>query len=195
MLSAYAELHCRSNFSFLTGASHPGELVEAAQALGYSALALTDECSLAGVVRAHEAAQAEQLPLIIGSEFRLADGPRLVLLATSRIGHAGLCGLITTARMRAAKGRYLLRRADVEVAADSLQGCLALLLPAAGADVAEARWTGECFPRRSWIAAELLAGGNDRTRLGALRELARASGLPLVAAGDVHMHEIGRAHV
>ena len=83
-LPGYAELHCVSNFSFLRGASHPEELVARAAALGYAALALTDECSLAGVVRAHAAAREAGLPLIVGSEFRLADGLRFVALATSR---------------------------------------------------------------------------------------------------------------
>ncbi|HET7031711.1 MAG TPA: PHP domain-containing protein, partial [Casimicrobiaceae bacterium] len=68
MLPPYAELHCLSNFSFLRGASHPDELVQRAQALGYSALAITDECSLAGVVRAHLAAKEASLPLVIGCE-------------------------------------------------------------------------------------------------------------------------------
>src|SRR5581483_10138641 len=76
MQPSYAELHCLSNFSFLRGASHPEELVARAKALGYSALALTDECSVAGVVRAHLAAEAYGLKLLIGSEFALADGPR-----------------------------------------------------------------------------------------------------------------------
>ena len=79
MLPAYAELHCLSNFTFLRGASHPEELVERAQALGYAALALTDECSIAGIVRAHLAAQAAGLPLVVGSEFTLADGTKLAL--------------------------------------------------------------------------------------------------------------------
>jgi error-prone DNA polymerase len=70
-LPAYAELHCRSNFSFLTGASHPEELVERAIALGYTALAITDECSLAGVVRAHVAARDRPLHLIVGAEMQL----------------------------------------------------------------------------------------------------------------------------
>ncbi|MFM7533144.1 MAG: PHP domain-containing protein, partial [Rubrivivax sp.] len=85
MLPAYAELHCRSNFSFLVGASHPEELVARARALGYTALALTDECSLAGVVRAHGEARRQGLHLIIGAEMRLAGGgAHLVLLAQSR---------------------------------------------------------------------------------------------------------------
>ncbi|MDH5578410.1 MAG: PHP domain-containing protein, partial [Betaproteobacteria bacterium] len=83
-LPDYAELHCLSNFTFLRGASHPEELVERAAALGYSALALTDECSLAGVVRAHVAAKAHKLKLIAGTELRLEDGTRLALLATDR---------------------------------------------------------------------------------------------------------------
>ena len=81
---SYAELHCLTNFSFLRGASHPEELVERAVELGYAALAITDECSVAGVVRAHVAAREHSLPLIVGSEFRLEDGLQLVLLATSR---------------------------------------------------------------------------------------------------------------
>ena len=80
----YAELHCLTNFSFQRGASHPEELVARAKELGYSALAITDECSLAGVVRAHIEAKSCELPLIIGSEFRLDDGLRFVLLATDR---------------------------------------------------------------------------------------------------------------
>src|SRR5688572_24452986 len=99
---AYAELHCISNFTFLRGASHPAELVERAKALGYAALALTDECSLAGVVRAHAAAREAGLPLVVGSEFRLADGLRLVALAESRRGYGALARFITRGRRAAA---------------------------------------------------------------------------------------------
>ena len=91
----YAELHCISNFSFLRGASHPQELVARAHALGYRALALTDECSVSGVVRAHEQARELGLQLIIGSELQLQDGPRLVLLVTDRADYGALCRLIT----------------------------------------------------------------------------------------------------
>ena len=102
---SYAELHCISNFTFLRGASHPGELVERAKALGYAALALTDECSLAGIVRAHAAAREAGLPLVVGSEFRLVDGLRFVALATSRGGYAALSRLITRGRRAALAGR------------------------------------------------------------------------------------------
>lgn len=106
-LPAYAELHCCSNFTFLRGASHPEELVERAQALGYRALAITDECSLAGVVRAYKAAKgvdAAGLQLIIGAEFRLADDDfKLILLAQNRAGYGNLAALITLARRRAGR--------------------------------------------------------------------------------------------
>ena len=90
MLPAYAELHCLSNFSFLRGASSPEELAERAQGLGYSALAITDECSVAGAVRAHFAAKEAGLSLVIGSEFTLVDGVKLVLLATDRASYGNL---------------------------------------------------------------------------------------------------------
>ena len=118
----YAELHCLSNFSFQRGASHPEELVTQAAAFGYAAIALTDECSFAGIVRAHRALQAlpaaDRPRLIIGSELQLADGPRIVLLATNRIGYGQLSRLITQARRAAGKGEYRLTRDMI----DSLPG-------------------------------------------------------------------------
>ncbi len=141
-LSGYAELHCRSTFSFLTGASTPEMLVDRALALGYEALAITDECSLSGVVHAHERAKEVGLPLIIGTEMRLS-GPggapmRLVLLATSRRGYGLLSQWITLARRRAPKGQYDARAADLEGLEPrlphlaGLPDCLALLVPTAG---------------------------------------------------------------
>jgi len=110
---SYAELHCISNFTFLRGASHPEELVLRAQELGYAALAITDECSLAGVVRAHVEAKQSKLSLIIGSEFRLDDGLRFILLATDRSSYGNLSALITRGRRNAVKGSYRLTRADI----------------------------------------------------------------------------------
>jgi error-prone DNA polymerase len=182
-LPDYAELHCLSNFSFLRGASHPEELVARAKALGYRALALTDECSLAGIVRAHQAAKECGLPLIFGSEIRLQDC-KLVVLATDRRSYGAISSLITTGRRRSKKGRYSLGRADVE----ALQGTGALVIWAPGEDFGVAAWLAERFRGEAWIAAELHCGPNDRARLEALKELSRNSALPLVAAGDVHMH-------
>src|ERR671932_470471 len=108
----YVELHCISNFSFLRGASHPEELIQRAQELGYQALAITDECSMAGVVRAHTVAKEFNFKLIIGSEFRLSDGMHLVLLAPTQKAYAQICRLITLGRRRSVKGSYQLARAD-----------------------------------------------------------------------------------
>ena len=108
MLPPYAELHCITNFSFLRGASHPEELIERAKALGYAALAVTDECSVAGAARAHFAAKEAGLPLVIGSELTLDDDVRLVLLATDRASYGNLTQLITRGRRQAKKGTYAL---------------------------------------------------------------------------------------
>ena len=109
----YAELHCLSCYSFLRSASHPQELVERAAQLGYSALAITDECSLAGVVKAHVAAKAQGIQLIIGSEFQLDEGIRLLALAPSRAAYSELSGLISMARRRSPKGQYRAALRDV----------------------------------------------------------------------------------
>jgi error-prone DNA polymerase len=183
-LPDYAELHCLSNFSFLRGASHPEELVERAKALGYRALALTDECSFAGAVRAHLAAKDAGLELILGTEVTLTDGLKLVLLATDRSSYGALCTLITTGRRRGKKGAYALSREDV--AALSGRGVLVLWVP--GEDFSAARWLAAHFAGQAWIAAELHCGPNDFARLAQLRALGEEHGLPLVAAGDVHMH-------
>jgi error-prone DNA polymerase len=180
----YAELHCLSNFTFLRGASHPEELVEQAHALGYAALALTDECSVAGTVRAHMQAKAKGLTLIIGSEFQMEDGLRLVLLASNLNGYGNLCELITLARRRAPKGEYRLMRTDLE----NLDDCLALWLPGAEPQVEDARWLAQHFAERAWIAVELLRGPDDTHQLAQLARIGAQVQLPLVAAGDVHMH-------
>jgi error-prone DNA polymerase len=184
-LPAYAELHCLTNFTFLRGASHPEELVGRAAELGYRALAITDECSLAGIVRAHVAAKAAGLKILMGSEFRLSDGPTLVVLAQDREGYGNLSDLITRGRRSGAKGSYRLRRDDL---AAGLPGCLVLFVPGETIESRDAVFLREVFADRAWIAAELHCGPDDRRRLARLVELSGRSGLPLVAAGNVHMH-------
>ncbi|WP_133717778.1 error-prone DNA polymerase [Methylocaldum gracile] len=195
-----AELHCLSNYSFLRGASHPEELVETAARLGYTALALTDECSLAGVVKAHLEARRHGLKLIVGSEFRLEgsswrsrddrlrleDGLKLVLLATDREGYAQLSGLITAARMNAPKGHYRLDRLILE--RHPLDHCLALWLPGETPQPEQGVWLKERFSGRLWIGVELFLSGRDRERLNRLCRLGGEMGLPLAACNDVHMH-------
>jgi len=193
VLPAYAELHCLSNFSFLRGASHPEELVERAATQGYAALALTDECSLAGAVRAHLAAKDAGLPLVLGSELTLVDGTKLVLLATDRASYGDLTQLVTRGRRNAAKGTYELTRDDVAALAAS---CLVLWLPALelqqcapdAALHARAGWVRDVFGDRAWMGVELLAQAGDAARLAQSMLLAKAHGLPLVAASDAHMH-------
>jgi len=188
-MNAYAELHCLSNFTFLCGASHPEELVERAHELGYTALAITDECSLAGIVRAHVAAKACGLKLIVGSEIRFADGPNIVLLATDRTGYGNLSELITQGRRNDIKGRYSIAFCDI---LNGLPGCLALLLTDPLPSLEQAQQAAATFPGRSWLAVELFRASDDTERLTAITELGEAAGLPLVATGDVHMHTVSR---
>ncbi|NKB34836.1 MAG: DNA polymerase III subunit alpha [Pseudomonadales bacterium] len=195
-LPDYAELHCISNFSFLRGASFPEEMVDRADELGYRALAITDECSLSGVVRAHMAAKQRDIKLIIGSEFVLDKGKgcHLVLLACNRKGYGELSHLISCARREAEKGSYFIDRQMVE---ENLpEDCLALWLPDLLCEpeqlACQAVWLARQFPARLWIAAELLLRGNDRLRLQRLQELGAQFHIPLCTAGGVYMHDAGR---
>jgi DNA-directed DNA polymerase III PolC len=190
----YAELHTLSNFSFLRGASQPEELIAQAKSLGYRGLALTDECSLAGVVRAHVAAKEHEMPLIIGTELNCGDELKLVVLATDRASYGALSRLISKARRSSRKGCYALRRADLT---DALPGCLIIWLPRADKAApqrqeVDGRWLRERFEGRLWIGVELITCGYDARRLELLEALGRALELPLVAAGDVHMHRRSR---
>jgi DNA-directed DNA polymerase III PolC len=190
----YAELHTLSNFSFLRGASQPEELIAQAKCLNYRGLALTDECSLAGVVRAHIAAKQHGLPLLIGTELTCIDELKLVVLATDRASYGAMSRLITRARRASAKGRYALARTDLE---DALDGCLIIWLPRSTSASArrqeeDGRWLRERFAGRLWIGVELLTGGFDMRRLEQLETLGNTLELPRVAAGDVHMHRRSR---
>ncbi len=190
----YVELHTLSNFSFLRGASQPEELIAQAKRLNYCGLALTDECSLAGVVRAHVAAKQHGLPLIIGTELTCIDELKLVVLATDRASYGAMSRLISRARRAEPKGRYSLKRTDLE---DALDGCLIIWLPRADRASSQrqeedGRWLRERFPGRLWIGVELLTGGFDMRRLELLEALGKALELPRVAAGDVHMHRRSR---
>ena len=189
MVPGYAELHCVSNYSFLRGASDPEELVHRAAQLGYAALAVTDECSVSGIVRAHLAAKKAGIRLLVGTELSLACGLRLVLLAQTLAGYERLCELVTRARRAAPKGEYRLARDGFPA---STEGLLALWLPAVQAGEEEGAWVRDRFPGRAWIAVELHKGPDDATRLAALQGLGEALGLPLAAAGDVHMHRRNR---
>ncbi|HEX9768152.1 MAG TPA: error-prone DNA polymerase [Kiloniellales bacterium] len=195
---AYAELQVTSNYSFLTGASHPDELVIAAKALGLSALAIADRNSLAGVVRAHVAAKEAGLRLVVGARLVPRDGPEVLCFPSDRAAYGRLCRLLTLGKRRAEKGAC-------DFAFDELlehgEGQLFVVLPpeplralypqapypdAAFRD-ALARLCA-AFPGACYLAAQQLHRGDDARRLAALAALAEASGAPLVATNDVHMH-------
>ncbi len=183
----YAELHCLSNFSFQRGASSADELFRRAREQGYQALAITDECTLAGIVRAWQAAKQHQLKLIVGSEVRVHQGPKLVLLVEDLVGYQNLCALITRARRRSEKGSYQLLAEDLEA---HHQGLLALWV--AEPDDGAAAWLRPLFGERLWLAVHLHRGADDTQRLAQLRALGARLEIPLVACGDVHMHVRGR---
>ena len=199
VLPAYAELHCLSSFSFQRGASQPEELVERAHQLGYSALAITDECSVAGVVRAHEAAQRVGLKLLFGAELVLGESAassvsamacRVVLLAHDLTGWGDLCELITAARRAAPKGQY--RLAWDALCQSPVRACEVLLLVPAGMPLETATVRAlqlrQVYGARAWLALGLGLGADDALTLHRLQQISRLSGVPLVAAGNVHMH-------
>lgn len=192
----YAELHCLSSFSFQRGASLPRELIETAVGHGYQALALTDECSLSGIVRAWEAAKAHQFHLIVGSEFQITDGPKLVLLAPNKAAYTQLCTLITKARRRSPKGEYQLLLDDLGSATTELLALWLPQWPMQGFDetllLRHATQLEDRFSDRLWLAWERLLHPQDRQRRDALKALGRYLGRPVVAAGDVHMHARSR---
>ena len=183
----YAELHCQSCYSFLSGASHPHELVARAAGLGYHALAITDECSLAGIVKAHVAAKERGIPLIVGSEFLLEEGIRLLALVPSRAAYSELSGLISLARRRSPKGEY---RASLRDVIFHLKRCLLIWLPQddSPGNRAYGLQLRRLCKNRVWLGITHLLGNNEVQRYLALRQLASDSGIPMVACGDVRMH-------
>ncbi|GGY20981.1 DNA polymerase III subunit alpha [Massilia dura] len=215
-LPHYAELFCMTNFSFLQGASHAEELVARAIQLDYTALAITDECSLAGVVRAHGRAKEAKWyqedhkqgqRLLIGSWFRLTgqgggEALSLLAIAKNRDGYGNLSEMITLGRTRAAKGEYLLHADDFAAPPPDrahlrgLPGCLLVLLPAypvwEPADVdrlhAQAAWMAATFGERAWLGLTLLQRAFDEGHRQSIEEVAAQHGLPVVAAGQVCMH-------
>ena len=186
---AYAELHCLSDFSFLRGAASAEDLFLRARDCGYEALAITDECSLAGIVRGLEASRATGLKLIVGSEFTLRCGLKCVLLVETRAGYTHLCELITRARRAAPKGEYHLTRADMQAVLDTCEapGIFALWLPGETPDITEGKWLCNLLSDRAFLAVELHREQDDHARLQCLLRIASELRMTAVASGDVHM--------
>jgi error-prone DNA polymerase len=198
-LPDHAELFCLSNYSFLCGASHPEELVQRAAQLGYRALALTDECSLAGVVRAHVAQrqleEGADLQLLIGSHFRVQDESggevfTLVVLACNLNGYGNLSEFITRLRRASPKGQYRLPLSLLQ--GEALADCVVLAVPPREATDAALQALASVLLRhfmgRCWWGVVLLRQIDDELWLQRLRALSEASAIPLVACGEVHFH-------
>lgn len=204
----YAELHCKTNYSFLTGASHADELVTRAIELGYSALAITDENTLAGVVRGYAAARDTDLKLLIGAELIPHNAPPVVVWAINRKGYANLSKLLTVGRRRAPKGHCWLTWEDIAQHHENLLAGVVPMLPGDAVRHSHLEETDpsyqwyfgspettyshqayrEVFGERAYLLAELYQGVDDRHRLSQLQQLSTQSRLPCVAAGDVLYH-------
>ena len=201
----YAELHCRTNYSFLEGASHPDELVHRAAEIGLQALAITDRNSVAGVVRAHTAAKEAGIQLIPGAEITTTDAPAVVLLPGNRNGWATLSQLITLGRRREEKGRCRLTLQDISEHASDLICCVPLnqetqqryhasFSPQTMTRVSsrQLQQLQEIFPDRCNALLELHLGSDDVATLQQSIQRCRDLQLPLAASNDVHYHEPGR---
>ena len=183
----YAELCCKSNFSFLRGASHPEELVDRAADLGYAALAVTDRNTLAGAVRMHVAAKARNLKLIVGAEIIPTDAPPIALYPTDRSAYGRLARLITRGRLRKPKGQCEIHFEDV---ADLSAGLIGMVL--GELDQTDLLRYREVFGDRLYLAAAALKGDGEAAHLRQRHYLSRRTGVPMLATNDVHYHEPGR---
>ena len=195
-LPEYAELRCVSNFSFQRGASDPQELIARAKQLGYSAIAITDECSVAGVVRAHVEAKQLGMKLLVGSQFAVTCGLpfTLVVLACNMNGYGNLCQFISKLRRAAKKGTYKATLEDFHPG--SLDDCVVIACPEryakADALLQLGRWLLKHFIGCAWIGVDQLRRSDDEIRLERMREVSAETAIPLVAVGDVTMHARGR---
>ncbi|TLU64814.1 DNA polymerase III subunit alpha [Thalassotalea litorea] len=191
---SYAELFCQSNFSFLQGASHPEELVHQAEFLGYQALAITDECSVAGVVRAHTVIKNNQLGirLLVGSMFWLEQQLQVILLCPNRQAYAELCRIISNSRRRSNKGEYQLAQWDLM----SIKHCLILWLPTATASDHEwGEWLCKYHHERLWLGYQRHLSADDERYKHHCQQLAKQFELPITVCGGVLMHNANRLAV
>jgi error-prone DNA polymerase len=194
----YTELQVTTNFSFLRGASHPEELVETAEALGYREMAVTDRNSFAGIVRAHVAARKTGLRLIPACRLDLVDAPSLLAYPTNVEGYAQLCSLLSTGNLRAEKGSCHLYKTDVYPHAGNMKW---IVLPPPELDAAfdfdpsyrrQLQEYGDVFGCDLYLAASLAYNGNDARFLHRLARLSAETRIPLVATNDVHYHDAER---
>jgi error-prone DNA polymerase len=188
--SPYAELYCKSNFSFLEGASHASELVARAVELEYSALAITDRNTLSGIVRGHGAAKDHSFPLVIGSHIDIADALPVVVWAPDRRAYGQLSRMITVGRRQAEKGAFHLTWEQFAEYAEPLWG--AVIVPDSFGDWRALAPYRELWGTRCSLLGSLHYGADDRGRVQWYQSLSRKSQIPLVASGDVHYHRANR---
>jgi len=186
----YAELAVTTNYSFLRGASHPGQFVEQANLLGYAAIGIADRNSLAGVVRAYDAGQrlkpGTPPRILIGARLVFQDGtPDILVYPQDRVAYGQLCRLLSLGKSRAPKGECLLTLQDF-TNPDYRPGLLPIVMPPA--DVEAARETLTKLGGTAWLAASMLYTGEDRRRLKSLLKLARETGARLIATNDALYH-------
>ncbi|MFA0552218.1 error-prone DNA polymerase [Vibrio lentus] len=191
MPQQYSELFCQSNYSFLEGASHAEELVLQADFLRYKALAVTDECSVAGIVKVHSAIKQHKLSLkqIVGSMFWLNEECQVVLLCPNRQAYAELCRIITNARRRSSKGHYQLSEWDIM----SAKHCFILWLPQQkNEDAHWGQWLSQHHSGRLWIGLQRHLKQTDQQYTDYCVELSQHHHLPITACGGVLMHNANR---
>jgi error-prone DNA polymerase len=192
VIPAYAELRCVSNFTFLRGASWPEELVKRAKELGYGAIALTDECTMAGMVRAHVAAKEAGIKLLVGSQFEVRSGApfTFIVIATNADGYGNLCEFISNLRLRSVKGTYFLDLDEID--SKVLANCVVIAVPDRTCEVEQmegiARWLLRHWTGYCWLGWEQLRCIDDEVQLSKLRQCSELTAVPIVAVGDVHMH-------
>ncbi|WP_316814541.1 error-prone DNA polymerase [Pedobacter nyackensis] len=195
---SYTELQVTTNFSFLRGASHPEELVEQAVAYGYNKIAITDQNTLAGVVRAHVAAKAKGIKIIPGCRLELMNGPALLAYPINQDGYAQLSALLTLGNLRAEKGDCYLYKADVYAHAGNIKF---IVIPPANLTGTFDFDTGFQYDLKEYnvqlgkdlyLAATRSYQGDDHKKLYRLSQLSTVLNIPLVATNDVHYHEPAR---
>ncbi|MFD0914841.1 error-prone DNA polymerase [Pseudahrensia aquimaris] len=192
---AYAELQCLTNFSFLRGASHPGEMVIQAKSLGHTAIGIADSNTLAGVVRAHAEAKREGVQLLVGARIELTDGFSCLCYPSDRKAYGRLCKLLSDGKRSAAKGECDIALSDLVA---RCEGQVLIVLPPADFDARRNDLTTmisqlkQASQNGVWLALNHLYRGDDRKRMRSIAALASEQSIPLVATNDALYHHPDR---
>ncbi|REA58172.1 error-prone DNA polymerase [Dyadobacter luteus] len=194
----YTELQVTTNFTFLRGASHPEEMITQAADLGYTEIGITDHNTLAGIVRAHSAAKARNIRIIVGCRLNTADGPSLLAYPTDISAYSRLSALLSLGNSRTEKGKCLLYKADVYAYKEGMQF---VALPPESLNeffeldssfAAHLKEYKQKLADSLYLAVRRAYRGDDAKILFRLRELSDNLGVPLVATNDVHYHHPDR---